>query len=88
MDFPIGSDSKASAYSVGDPGSIPDEEELLEQEMAIHSAVATGKGQFSFQSQRRAVPKNVQTTTQIAFISHASKVIFKILQARLQHYMN
>ena len=71
-----------------DEGSIPDEEELLEQEMAIHSAVATGKGQFSFQSQRRAVPKNVQTTTQIAFISHASKVMFKILQARLQHYMN
>ena len=25
----------------------------------------TGKGQFSFQSQRRAVPKNVQNTTQL-----------------------
>ena len=25
----------------------------------------TGKGQFSFQSQRKAVPKNVQTTTQL-----------------------
>ena len=25
----------------------------------------TGKGQFSFESQRRAVPKNVQTTTQL-----------------------
>ena len=25
----------------------------------------TGKGQFSFQSQRRAMPKNVQTTTQL-----------------------
>ena len=63
-------------------------EDPLEKEMAIHSAVATGKGQFSFQSQRRAVPKNVQTTTKIAFISHASKVMLKILQARLQHYMN
>ena len=32
-----------------------------------NSAVATGlkKGQFSFQSQRRAVPKNVQTITQL-----------------------
>ena len=29
--------------------------------------------------------KNVQT---IALISHTSKVMFKILQARLQHYMN
>ena len=49
----------------------------------------TGKGQFSFQPQRKAVPKNAQTTTQtIALISHASKVMLKILQARLQQYMN
>ena len=46
----------------------------------------TGKGQFSFQSQRRAMPKNVPTTTML--ISHASKVMLKILQARLQQYMN
>ena len=31
--------------------------------------------------------KNAQTTT-IAFISHASKVMLKILQARLQQYVN
>ena len=31
------------------------------------------------------MPKNVQT---IALISHASKVMLKILQARLQQYMN
>ena len=48
----------------------------------------TGKGQFSFQSQRKAMPKNVQTTAQIALISHASKVMLKILQARLQQYVN
>ena len=34
------------------------------------------------------MPKNAQTTTQFALISHASKVILKILQARLQQYMN
>ena len=33
------------------------------------------------------MPKNAQTTT-IAFISHASKVMLKILQARLQQYLN
>ena len=51
------------------------------------SAVATGlkKGQFSFQPQRKAMPKNAQT---IALISHTSKVMLKILQARLQQYMN
>ena len=32
--------------------------------------------------------KNAQTTTQLAPISHASKVMLKILQARLQQYMN
>ena len=34
------------------------------------------------------MPKNVHTNTQIALISHASKVMFKILQGRLQQYMN
>ena len=33
------------------------------------------------------MPKNAQTTT-IALISHASKVMLKILQAGLQEYMN
>ena len=41
----------------------------------------TGKGQFSFQSQRKTMPK-------IAPISHANKVMLKILQARLQQYVN
>ena len=48
----------------------------------------SGKGQFLFQSQRRAMSKNVQTTAQFAFISHDSKVMLKILQARLQMYEN
>ena len=34
------------------------------------------------------MPKNAQTTTTIALISHASKVMLKILQARLQQYVN
>ena len=45
----------------------------------------TGKGQFSFQSQREAMPKHAQTT---ALISHANKLKLKILQARLQQYVN
>ena len=52
----------------------------------LSSGHRTGKGQFSVQSQRRAVPKKVQTTTQL----HSSHMwaMFKILQARLQQYMN
>ena len=34
------------------------------------------------------MPKNAQTCHTIALISHASKVMLKILQARLQQYMN
>ena len=45
----------------------------------------TGKCQFSFQSQRKAMSKNVQN---IALLSHASKVNLKILQAKLQQYTN
>ena len=34
------------------------------------------------------MPKNVQNCHTIALISHATKVMLKILQARLQQYMN
>ena len=46
----------------------------------------TGKGQFLSQSQRKAMPKNTQTTAQLH--SSHTLVMFKILQARLQQYMN
>ena len=34
------------------------------------------------------MPKNAQTTTQLHSFSHTGKVMLKILQARLQQYMN
>ena len=51
----------------------------------LSSGHKTGKGQFSFQYQRRTMPKNVQITTQL--YSFHSKVMLKIFQARLQQYM-
>ena len=42
---------------------------------------------FSFQSQSKAMPKNVQTTPQLHHLD-ANKVMLEILQARLQQYMN
>ena len=42
--------------------------------------------QFSFQSQRKAMPKNAQTTAQLH--SSHTLVMLKILQARLQQYVN
>ena len=34
------------------------------------------------------MPKNVQTTTPIGLVSHSRKEMIKILQARLQQYIN
>ena len=42
------------------------------------------KGQFSFQSQSKAMPKNAQTTTQLHSSHTLSRVILRILQARIQ----
>ena len=53
----------------------------------LSSGHRTGKGQFSSQSQRKAIPKNAQTTEQL-HSSHTSKVMLKILQASFQQYMN
>ena len=54
----------------------------------LSSGHRTGKDQFSFQSQRKRMPENVQTTAQIALISLASKVMLKILQARREQHVN
>ena len=59
---------------------------ICQQIWKLSSGHRTGKSQYSFQSQRKAMP-NAQTIT-IALISHTSKVMIKILQARLQQYMN
>ena len=53
----------------------------------LSSGHRTGKGQFSFQFHRKAMPKNAQTTTQL-HSSHISEVMVKILHARLQQYVN
>ena len=55
-------------------------------------AVATGlEKMFSFQSQSLALfrlPKEFSDYQTIVLISHASKIMLKILQARLQQYVN
>ena len=49
-----------------------------------NSAVATGLEKISFHFN----PKESSTYHTIALISHASKLMFKILHARLQQYVN
>ena len=60
---------------------------IFQQIGKLGSGHRTGKDQFSFQSQRKAMPKNAQTTTQLSS-SLASKLMLKILQARLQQFVN
>ena len=55
----------------------------------LSSGHRTGKGQFSFQSQRKAMPKNAQTTVHL----HSSHMLVKQYlkfskQGWLQQYMN
>ena len=53
-----------------------------------NSAVAAGLESVMFHSnQKNSMPKNVQTTTH-TLISHTSKVMLRILQARLQQNVN
>ena len=53
------------------------------------SAVATGLEKVSFHSKpKERQCKECSNDCTIAFISHASKIMLKILQARLQQYVN
>ena len=54
----------------------------------LSSGHRTGKGQFSFQSQRSAMPKNVQTTKQQCSFHMLARLWLKILQAMPQQYVN
>ena len=54
-----------------------------------NSAVATGLEKVSFHSSpKKGNPKECSNYCTIALISHANKVMLKILQARLQQYVN
>ena len=55
----------------------------------LSSGHRTGKGKFSFQSQRKTIPKNVQTTAQLYSFHILAKLCSKFSKlARLQQYMN
>ena len=53
-----------------------------------NTAVATGLEKVSFHSNLKGNAKECSNSCTIAFISHTSKVMLKILQARLQQYVN
>jgi len=53
----------------------------------LSSGHRTGKGQFSFQS-KKGNAKECSNYHTVVLISHTSKAMLKILQARLQQYVN
>ena len=53
-----------------------------------NSAVATGLEKVSFHSNPKERQSQRMSYCTTALISHASKVILKILQARLKYYVN
>ena len=54
----------------------------------LSSGHRTGKGQFSFQSQRKASAKECSNYCTITLISYVGIVMLKTLQDRLQQYVN
>ena len=54
----------------------------------LSSGHRTRKGQFSFQSQRKAMPKSAQTTAQLHSSHNTNNILLKILEVRLQQYVN
>ena len=60
---------------------------ICQQIWRLSSGHRTGKGQFSFQSQRKAMPKNAQTPAQL----HSSHTLVKKcskISKKLQQYVN
>ena len=54
----------------------------------LSSGHRSGKGQFSFQIPKKGKVKECSMYCTTALSSHASKAMFKTLQARLQQYVN
>ena len=54
----------------------------------LSSGHRTGKGQFSFQIPKKGKAKECSNYHTTVLISHASKLMLKILQDRLQQYMD
>ena len=59
----------------------------MSENLENSSGRKTGKGQFSFQS-KKSNAKECSNYCTIVLISHTSKVMLKILQVRLQQYVN
>ena len=60
---------------------------MCQQIGKLSSGHRTGKGKFSFQSQKGQLQR-IFKLLYIELMSHASKEMLKILQARLQQYVN
>ena len=54
----------------------------------LSSGHRTEKGQFSFQSQRKTMPRNAQTTAQLHLSHMLVKECSKFSQGRLQQHVN
>ena len=73
----------AELFQILKDDSVKSYTQYVSESGKFSSGHRTGKGQFPFQSQRKEMPRNVQTTTQLD-----SFHMLKILQARLHQYMN
>ena len=85
MNYVSGSDGiPAEPFKILEDDAVEVLHSICQQIWETQQCPQDGKGQFSFQCQRKAMPKNAQ----LLYNSYASKVMLKSLQARLQQYVN
>ena len=92
MAFPDGSDGKETSCNAGDLGLTMVEKDPMEKGMATHSSILACRILWT----RGTWHATVDGVTRVrhdwsdlaAAAAHARKVMLKILQARLQQYMN
>ena len=70
---PSGGDGILELFQILKDDAVKVLHSVCQQIGKLNSGHRTGKGQFSFQSQRKAMPKNAQTTTQL----HSSHTLTK-----------
>ena len=74
--FPGGSDGKASACNVGDPGSIPGSGRSLEKKMATHSSILAWRIPWTGEPGRLQSMGVSKRQTQLSYFTSLSLYFF------------
>ena len=78
----------AELFKILKDDTVKELHSVRQQTWKIQQWHRTGKDQFSFQSQRRTMPQNVQPTTYLHSFHMLARSCSTILQVRFQQFVN